>query len=431
MRYETIDNKLFIQNRERLVKEMKPGSVAILFSNDMMPRSADSFHAFRQNPDIFHLTGVDQEDSILVLFPDSPNPDWKEVLFVKETSELIAIWVGDKLSKEQATAVSGIQNIVWTRNFDVMFPTIMYQAQNCYLNLTEHDRFSSPAEYGDLRQVRNIMHQFPLHHYERLAPIMHRIRSVKSPIEVAIILHACDITHKGVERVLRFVKPGVMEYEIEAEFTHEFLRNRSRGHAYGPIIASGKNACTLHYDVNDQQCKDGDLILIDVGAEYANYASDLTRTIPVNGRYTQRQKDVYNAVLRVFKGAKKLLLPGNTLKEHLEATAGLIEKELVDLKLITTDDIRNQDPANPVYRKYFMHGVSHYLGIDVHDVGSRYQKMTAGNIFTCEPGIYIREEGIGVRIENDILITEIGQVDLMEKIPIEVEQIEDIMNSGK
>lgn len=428
MRYEQIDSKLFIENRERFKKQMKPNSIAIFRSNDVMPRSADNYHHFRQNSDIFYLTGVDQEESTLVLFPDCPNEDFREVLFLRETSELISIWEGEKLTKKKGLETSGIKTIHWNDKWETLFPVMMNLAENCYLNLNEHDRYSSPNQYGDMRFALELKDRFPLHKFERSAPIMHRLRSIKSNIEIELMKHACSITKKGFERVLKFVKPGVMEYEIEAEITHEFLRNASKGHAYEPIIASGANACVLHYVQNNQACKDGDVILLDFGAEYANYASDLSRSIPVNGRYTDRQRQVYDAVLRVFKAASQMLRPGNILKEYHEEVGKLMEKELVDLGLLTMEDIKKQDPAWPAYKKYFMHGTSHYLGLDVHDVGSRYQKMEAGMVFTCEPGIYIREEGLGIRIENDFLVTEGAPIDLMSEIPIEADHIEEIMN---
>jgi Xaa-Pro aminopeptidase len=372
---------------------------------------------------------VDQEESILIIFPDALNNDWKEILFVRETNETIAIWEGAKLTKQQATEVSGIKTVLWAKDFERMLPAILFQAENIYLNTNEHTRYSSPADYTDLRYLRKIREQFPLHKYERLAPIMHRLRAVKSEQEIAQIKQACEITKKGFERILKFVKPGVMEYEIEAELTHEFIRNRSRGHAYEPIIASGANACVLHYVANDQPCKDGDVILLDFGAEYANYASDLTRCIPVNGRFTKRQRQIYDAVLRVMKAARQMLRPGNILKDYHEAVGHIMEKELVELGLISMEDIRKQDPAWPAYKKYFMHGTSHFLGLNVHDVGNWYLPMQEGMVFTCEPGIYILEEGLGIRLENDILVSHEGPIDLMANIPLEAEEIEDIMNS--
>jgi Xaa-Pro aminopeptidase len=431
MRYESIDNELFKSNRARLIKELKPGSVAILVSNDPMPRGGDSFYQFRQNPDMFYLTGVEQEETFLVLFPDAPVPEWREILFVRETNATIAAWEGEKLSKEQASKVSGIKNVQWSHMFEKMLPAIMFESKHCYLNTNEHARYSSETDYAEMRYARKIKAQFPVHPYERLAPVMHQLRATKHEIEIKLMKHAGAITKKGLERVLHFMKPGVLEYEVEAELTHEFLRNGSRGHAYEPIIASGKNACVLHYITNDQVCKDGDLVLLDIGAEYAGYASDLTRCIPANGKFSPRQKEVYNAVLRVFYTVKSLLRPGRILKENLEACQHAIEKECVDLGLITMEDIRNQDPTNPAYRKYFMHGVSHFLGIDVHDVGNHYTPIKENMVFTCEPGIYIREEGIGVRIEGDMLITPNQPIDLLGDIPIEIEEIEQIMNSGK
>jgi Xaa-Pro aminopeptidase len=431
MRYAPIDSKLFRQNREKFVKQMKPNSVAFFFSNDLMPKSADAFHNFVQNPDIFWLTGVDQEESVLILFPDAPNPEWKEVLLLRETNDTIKLWEGAKLSRDEGREVSGIQNVFWNNRFENLLWVTMEQAENCYLHLNEHDRYVSNADYGDARHVREIMRKFPLHHYERSAPITHILRSVKSEIEIELIKHAVSVTKKGLERILKFIKPGVWEYEIEAELWHTFISNRSRGHAYEPIIASGANSNVLHYVSNDQQVKDGDLILLDFGAEYANYASDLTRTIPANGRYTKRQKEVYNAVLRVMQEAKKMLKPGNTLPEYQEATGKLVEKELVNLGLISMSDIRDQDPAWPAYKKYFAHGTSHFLGLNVHDVGNRYLPMRENMVFTCEPGIYIPEEGFGIRIENNIVIRRDKNIDLMEGFPTEAEEIEETMNAGK
>src|ERR1017187_1019149 len=330
MRYEPIDNKLFIANRENLKKHLKPGSVAILVSNDLMPKGGDGFHVWRQNPDLFYLTGVDQEETFLVLFPDAPLEEWKEILFVRETNERIAAWEGEKLTKEQATHVSGVKNVQWSSNFEQMLPAIMFESKHCYLNTNEHARYASEADYAELRYERKIKERFPLHAYERLAPIMHLLRAVKHPVEIELMKHAAGITKKGFERILKFIKPGVMEYEVEAELTHEFLRNGSRGHAYEPIIASGKNACVLHYVVNDKECKDGELMLLDFGAEYAGYASDMTRCVPVNGRFSNRQKEVYNAVLRVFYLVKNNLRPGKILRENLKECQGDIEKECVD-----------------------------------------------------------------------------------------------------
>lgn len=429
MKYEKIDNQLFIENRKRLVAQLKPNAVAVCNANDIQPTSADGVRPFKQHSDIFYLSGIDQEESILVVSPNAKDAAHKEVLFLRETNEEIAIWEGAKLTKEQAAEVSGIETVYWLSDFERVFPSIVFEAEYIYLNTNEHLRADTSVQTRDDRFRAKCMAQFPLHKYERLSPVMHHLRAVKSQPEVDLIQKACNITEKGFRRILEFIKPGVWEFEIEAELMHEFLRNRSKGFAYESIIASGFNACVLHYVENSQQCKDGDLILMDFGAEYANYASDLTRTVPVNGRFSERQKAVYNAVLRVMKEAKKMLVPGNTIDEYHREVGSIMEKELVDLGLITMDDIKNQDPKWPAYKKYFMHGTSHHLGLDVHDYGNKYRKMEAGMVFTVEPGIYIREENMGIRIENDVVVQESGPVvDLMKNIPIEVEEIEEIMN---
>lgn len=427
MKYEQISNKLFIENRQRFVKQLKPNSVVVFNSNDIMPTNADGTMPFRQNSDLFYLSGIDQEESILLLFPDALNKAYKEVLFVRETNEYIAIWEGAKLTKEQATEVSGIKNVHWLSDFDRVFNTVMAEAKNVYLNTNEHLRATVEVETRDARFIKKCKAQFPLHTYERCAPLLMELRAIKSETEVELIKQACAITRKGFLRTLAFVKPGVMEYEIEAELIHEFIRNRSRGFAYGPIIASGLNSCVLHYVENNQQCQDGDILLMDVAAEYANYASDLTRTIPVNGKFTERQKQVYNAVLRVMKEATNMLRPGIILSEYNKEVGKIMEKELIGLGLFTEKDVQNQDKNNPLYKKYFMHGTSHFLGLDVHDVGYFDKPVQAGMVFTCEPGIYIREEKIGIRLENDILVTEGNPVDLMADIPLESDEIEGLM----
>lgn len=429
MKYAPIDSKLFIDNRQRFCKALKAKSVAVFQSNDIMPTNADGHMGFRQNADLFHLSGVDQEESILVIFPDAFNPANREILFVKETNETIAIWEGAKLTKDQATAVSGIKNIQWLSSFEKTLQTIVNEAEHVYLNSNEHLRADIQVETRDARFIKWMREHYPLHRYERSAPIMHRIRSVKHPIEIDLIQTACNITEKGFRRLLGFVKPGVMEYEIEAELLHEFVRNRSNGFAYGPIIASGASACVLHYVENNKACNAGEVLLMDVAAEYGNYASDLTRCLPVSGKFTARQKDVYNAVLRVKRAAMKLLLPGTFLSDYHKEVGKLMESELLGLGLITTTDINNQNPEWPAYKKYFMHGTSHYLGLDVHDVGMWTEPIQAGNVFTCEPGIYIPEEGLGIRLENDLLITANGPKDLMKNIPIEAEEIEELMNA--
>lgn len=428
-RYTAIDKQLFIQNRAQFVKQMKPGSIAIFNSNDEMPRNGDASFDFKQNSDLFYLTGLDQEQCMLVLFPDCPIPAYREALFIKRSNELIEVWYGHKYTFEEARSVSGVQQVFWYDEFDSLMRAVINMAQTIYLNLNENDRVSNKAPYHDLNFAHRLKERFPLHQYERAAPIMHRLRSVKSKAELEIMQKAIACSEKMFHRILKFVKPGYKEYEVEAEVIHEFIRNGASGHSFQPIVASGKNTCILHYIDNCGTLKDGDLLLLDTGADYANYASDMTRTIPVNGRYTKRQKEVYNAVLRVMREAQKLLKPGVMLMEYHDQVCQIMEKELVDLKLITMDDIRNQDPNYPVFKKYYMHGTSHFLGIDVHDVGMRYEPMRANMAFSCEPGIYIREEGIGVRIENEVLITETGCIDLMSHIPVEAEEIESLMNS--
>src|ERR1019366_3628157 len=427
MKYSAIDSKLFIENRKRFSEKLKPTSIAIFVSNDMMPTNADGIMGFVQNSDLFYLSGIDQEETILLIYPDAVSGLQKEILFLKETSKTSAIWEGAKLTTEQATIISGIKNIYWFNNFEQVFQTMVFQAEYLYLNSNEHSRKYINTETAEMRFNKKIIKKYPLHKIERSAPIMHTLRAIKSEQEINIIQQACDITEKGFRRLLSFVKPGVMEYEIEAELIHEFVRNRSRGFAYSPIIASGENACVLHYSVNNKECKAGDIILLDVAAEYGNYASDMTRSLPVSGKFTKRQKEVYNAVLRVMKAATTMLTIGNTIPEYHKAVGQLMEKELVDLGLLTMDDIKNQHPDLPAYKKYFMHGTSHFLGIDVHDVGDYNRKLEAGMVFTCEPGIYIPQEKLGIRLENNILVTANGPVDLMANIPIEADEIEMLM----
>ncbi|HEU4718415.1 MAG TPA: aminopeptidase P N-terminal domain-containing protein [Bacteroidia bacterium] len=427
MRYPQINNKLFIENRKRFTAKMKPRSLAVFNANDIQPTNADGTMKFRQNSDLFYLSGVDQEETILVLFPDSPDPDHREVLFVRETNEHIAIWEGEKLTKSQATEVSGIKKVYWTHQFNSIFPGLAVEAENIYVNTNEHVRAVVEVETRDARFISWCRQKFPAHQLMRSAPILHELRAIKSQIEIDLIGKACKLTEKGFRRLLGFVKPGVWEYEIEAELAHEFIRAGAGFAGYEPIIAAGKNSCVLHYNINNKQCKDGDILLMDFAAGYANYQSDLTRTIPVNGKFTKRQKNVYNAVLRVMRYAMSRLVVGNTIQEYHKEVGAAMEEELLKLRLITKTDIKKQDPAWPAYKKYFMHGTSHYLGLDVHDVGSRYRKFTEGMVYTCEPGIYIPEESIGVRIENDILLTKKGPVDLMASIPIEADEIEALM----
>jgi Xaa-Pro aminopeptidase len=431
MRYGKINKELFVNNRKNLVREIKPNSVVVLNANDTMPTNADGTMRFRQNSDLFYLTGVDQEETILVLCPDFPDEKYHEVLFLRETSETIATWEGHKLTKEEAREATGIKTVLWLSEFPKLFNTMMVMGnvENVYLNTNDHYRADVAVDSRDARFIQYCQKKYPLHKYERLAPIMHRLRCVKSKHEIDLMQKACDITEKAFRRVLRFVKPGVKEYEIEAEYAHEFLRNGSRGFAYEPIIASGANSCVLHYIENDKECKSGDILLLDVAAEFANYNSDLTRSIPVSGKFTARQKEVYNAVLRIQRAAIKMLKPGVYYYEYHKEIQKLTEQELIKLKLIDKQDVKKQNPDRPLFMKYFMHGTSHMLGLDVHDVGSMYQKMVPGMVWTVEPGIYIREEGLGIRIENNVVLTKAGNNDLMKNIPIEVEEIEDLMNS--
>tara|TARA_B110000977_G_C11082498_1_gene493378 strand:+ start:1715 stop:3004 length:1290 start_codon:yes stop_codon:yes gene_type:complete len=427
MKYEQIDRQLFIRNRERFCKELKENSLAIFNSNDLMPTNADGTMEFRQNNDLFHLSGVDQEESILILFPESFHNKHKELLFLKETNAHIAVWEGAKLDKESAFETSGIRTIYWLDQFESVLKTLMSEAKHIYLNSNEHLRAATEVETRDARFGKWIRENYAIHEYERSAPIMHKIRAIKDTVEIELIQKACNLTENAFRKILKTIKPGVMEFEIEADIIHEFIRNRSNGFAYTPIIASGESACVLHYIENNKPCKDGDVILMDFGAEYANYASDMTRCIPVNGKFSPRQKEVYNAVLRVMKAATKMLIPGNYLHEYHIEVGKLMEKELLCLGLISQEEIDQQETDRPAYKKYFMHGTSHYLGLDVHDVGFWTTPIEAGMVFTCEPGIYIPEENLGIRLENDILVTENGPKDLMVNIPLEVEEIEALM----
>lgn len=407
---------------------MESNSLAVFNSNDIITKSADSTMNFKQHTDILWLSGVDQEESILVLFPDCHDEKHREILFLKETNEHIAIWEGEKLTKDAAYETSGIRTVYWLNQFDAVFTKLMGEAENIYINKNEHWRANTEGQNREDRWIEWCQKKYPAHNYKRSNPILHKYRAIKHEIEIELMRTACNITEKGFRRILEFIKPGVMEFEIEAELYHEFIRNRSTGFAYTPIIGSGRNACVLHYIENNQECRDGDSILMDFGAEYANYSSDMTRVVPVNGRFTKRQKEVYNAVNHVKKEAAKLLIPGKTLTQYHIEVGHLMEEQLVNLGLLTMDDIKNQNPDWPAYKKYFMHGTSHYIGLDTHDYGSWIDPIQAGNVFTVEPGIYILEENIGVRLEDDYLITDNGLVNLMENIPIEPEEIEDLMN---
>ncbi len=428
MRYQKLPLSLYVRNRKAFADAMENKGLALFFSNDIYPTSADGTLPFKQAADAFYLSGVDQEETILLLFPDAHNPADREILFSLETSEKLAIWHGAKLTKEEATEQTGIQNVQWLGAFDSTLHRLMAEAETLYLNDNQHTRANSPVETREMRENDRIRAKYPNHTICRSAPILHKIRSVKSDDEIVQMQRACDITKAGFDRVLQFVKPGVMEYEIEAEFMHEFLRRGSRGFAYTPIIGSGFNACVLHYIENQSECKDGDVILMDVGAEYGNYASDMTRCIPVSGKFTARQNSVYNAVYSVMQDAMKLLKPGVSLHEYHKEVGELMTKQLLDLKLIDKHDVEKQNPAWPAYKKYFMHGTSHFIGLDVHDVGLWHEPIQEGNVFTVEPGIYIREENLGIRLENDIVIKKDGFIDLMGHIPLQAEEIEDAMN---
>ena len=428
MKYLPIDKNLFIKNRKKFVAKMKPNSLAIFNSNDIYPVSADSVLPFAQHRDIFYLSGVDQEESILVLFPDALKQEYKEILFLQETDEYIAIWEGEKLTEKSAFKTSGIKTIFWLQDFEKILFELITQTENVYINTNEHYRANVETETREARFIKWLQKKYPAHNYLRSQPILQRLRSIKEPEEIALIKKACDITEKGFRKVLSAIKPNITEYEIEAEYIYEFTKNRSNGFAYTPIIASGYNACVLHYVENNKICKDGDIILMDVGANYANYASDMTRCVPVSGKFTERQKDVYNAVLRVKEQASKMLVPGTIWADYHIEVGKIMTKELIGLGLITTKDVKNEDPKLPAYKKYFMHGTSHHLGLDTHDYGILTEPMEAGMVFTVEPGIYIPEENLGIRIEDDYLIQKNGEpLNLMANIPITIKEIEELM----
>lgn len=420
---------LFTLNRARLIQKLLPNSAAILNANDIPPTNADGTAAHLQSSDLFYLTGVHQEETILLLAPQAFDPNHREVLFVRQPNEHLAIWEGHKLTKEQATALSGVQNVKWLSDFPAIFRQVMCEAENVYLNSNEHPRAVIEVETREARFVRQCQRQYPLHRYQRLARLLHELRAVKSEHEIAAIQAACDLTGRGFERVCRFLKPGVNEAEVEAEFAHEFIRHKGE-FAYQPIIASGANNNILHYNQNDQVCRQGELVLLDVAAGLGNYMSDLTRTIPVSGRFTRRQKQVYNAVLRVFRQMVKAIVPGKTTKDLRTECEALLAEECVGLGLLKPSQIKKQTPDAPAVRPFFMHGVSHPIGLDVHDVTYNHFKLAPGWVLTCEPAIYLKEEGFGIRLENTVLVTENGSRDLMADIPIEADAIEALMNRG-
>lgn len=425
-----IDSLFFVQNRKRLSELLKENSVAVINSNDILPTNADGTMRFKQNSDLFYFTGIMQEETILLLYPGAKEERFREILFIRDYNKDLEVWEGKKLTVDDAKAISGISNVMELSKFEGMLHDLLSDADNIYLNSNEHDRASVKIQTKEFRFISYCRQMYPLHNYSRLAPIIYRLRQIKSPVEIELISKACKLTGKAFDRILRFVKPGVYEYQIEAEMAHEFISSGSGFADYEPIIAAGENSCFLHYVKNDACCNDGDILLLDYAAGYANYNADMTRTIPVNGKFTPRQKEIYDAVLRAMRGTIKEMKPGKTARELQLVTRELLAKELVDLKLLETADVKDLKNKSENFRKYYPHDVSHYLGLGVHDVGYFDDQLEAGMVLTCEPGIYIREEKLGVRIENDILITQNGNVDLMADIPIEADEIESIMNSG-
>lgn len=426
MRYAPIDPHLFAANRANLKALLLPNSLAVVNANDILPTNADASMLLRQNSDLFYLTGIEQEESILLLYPHAHEDKQREILFLRQPNALMETWEGHKLTKEEARKISGVARVEWLSEFPAIFHRLMCECERAYLNSNEHKRASVVVETRDARFVRDVQERYPLHEFQRLARLMHRLRAVKSETEIELLGKACALTGAAFRRVCRFVKPGVNEMEVEAEFSHEFIRRGGR-FAYNPIIASGVNACALHYLENDQPCRKGELLLLDVAAAYANYNADLTRTIPVSGRFSRRQKQVYLAVLRVLRAVSKAATPGKLPKDWQKEAEAFIEKELVDLGLLKMSDIKKQNPDEPAFKKYFMHGVGHPLGLDVHDVTHTVEPIQAGWVLTVEPAIYIREEGFAVRLENNILVRKGGNLDLMEAIPIEPGDIERLM----
>ncbi len=430
MKYHSIDSQLFVKNRKKFMSHMRPKSLAVFNSNDIYPISADSTMPFEQHRDIFYLSGADQEETILVLFPEASEKKHREVLFVRETNEHIAVWEGAKLTKAQATKVSGIETIYWLSDFERIFFDIMTEADTVYFNTNEHYRQAVETQTREDRFIQKCKQDFPAHTWAKSNPILQEIRGLKEPEEIALMQQACDITEKGFRRILEFTKPGVWEFEMEAEYLHEFVRNRSKGFAYTPIIASGNNANVLHYIENNQQVKNGDLILMDVAAEYANYSSDMTRTIPANGKFTERQRSIYDAVLRVKQEATKMLVSGTLWAEYHKEVGKIMTSELLGLGLLDKVDVQNEDKNKPAYKKYFMHGTSHHIGLDTHDYGALKTPMKANMVFTVEPGIYIPEEGMGIRLEDNVVIQETREpFNLMRNIPLEADEIETLMNA--
>ena len=427
MKYLPLNQAIFINNRKRFIKQMQPNSIAIFVSNDEWPRNGDALHEFKQNSDLFWLSGIEQEDSMVILFPDNPDPKYREVLVLIRPNELKEKWDGKRLRIAEAQAISGIQTIVWLDSIDALLQTWVHLADNIYLDSNENDRKASLIQSREYRFIGEMKNRYPLHQYLRAAKILKELRGIKTKEEIEVLQKAIDITETTFRRLLGFIKPGVMEYEIEAEICHSFLSQRATGPAYHSIIASGDSARTLHYVTNNLECKDGDLVLMDFGAEYGNYCADLTRTIPVNGKFTKRQKEVYNACLHLHNYAKSLLKPGITIVDYTEKVGEEATKQFIKIGLLKKEDVKNEDKENRAYRKYLYHGISHHLGIDVHDLGTRTAPLQAGMVLTVEPGIYIEEEQMGIRIENNVWITKSGNIDLMKNIPISVDEIEALM----
>jgi len=426
MKNITIPTDFFIRNRYCLIKQLKNASLSIITSNDELTRSGDQNFSYRQNSDLFYLTGIEQEKCILALCPENPDKKLREVLFTIKPNQLMETWTGHQYTADEIQEISGIKTIKWLDDFDLTIRNMILSSRKVYLNLNEYEKYTTDVNYKDYNMVSSLKKKYPLHKYKRLAPLLTQQRMVKSPEEISLMQQACDITESAFKRILQFVQPGVTEYEIEAELTHEFLCKGARGHAYQPIIASGKNTLVLHYVKNSESCKEGSLLLLDFGAEYGNYAADCSRTIPVTGKFTPRQKECYEAVLKVQKEAISLFVPGNTIDIVNKRVWELMEKEMIGLGLFTVEEVKNQNQKQPLYIKYLMHGVTHFIGLDVHDVGSKYQKFEKGMVLTIEPGLYIKEEEIGIRIEDNIMVDDIP-INLMARIPKEAEEIEKMM----
>lgn len=429
MRYDSIHKNFFNKNRKKLAGRLEVKSVAIVHSNDEMPRTGDQYFRYRQNSDLFYLSGIEQEQTILLIYPDHPSPKLREVLFILQPNEKMETWFGHKFTKEEATEISGIPNIQYLDSFEALLDEMLGHAENIYFNSNDYPKFKPDVESRDLRWAQKIKNDYPAHNYKRLAPEITQLRLQKEPEEIDLMKKACDITNKAFHRILKYVKPGVHEYEVEAEMVHEFVMNKANGPAYAPIIASGENALILHHIDNNRECKEGELLLMDFGAEYANYAADCTRTIPVSGKFTPKQKDYYRAVLKVQKEIQKHYVVGSSIERIGNEVLILMEKELLDLGLITKKEIEAAGSSKPLVMKYLVHGIAHFIGLDVHDVGNRFEEFRPGMVLTCEPGLYIKEENLGIRIENDILITEDGPVNLMEEIPSDPDEIEKLMNN--